>query len=154
MSALTIRNGEWIVVCDGKKALVLQNDGDAQLLNFKTVKVIEQKDMATHELGTDRPGRAQAVGSGPRSSVGQTDWHDQAEHTFLTHLAEFLDRSLAAGQTKSLVMVAPPRALGMLRPAYSNALRGAIRAEIDKDLVKMPVHEIERHLSARSERPE
>jgi protein required for attachment to host cells len=42
----------------------------------------------------------------------------------------------------------------MLRPAYSNALRGAIRAEIDKDLVKMPVHEIERHLSARSERPE
>jgi protein required for attachment to host cells len=27
-------------------------------------------------------------------------------------------------------------------------LRNALRAEIDKDLVKMPVHEIEKHLAA------
>jgi protein required for attachment to host cells len=45
-------------------------------------------------------------------------------------------------------VVAPPRALGMIRPAYSQTLKGAVRAEVDKDLVKMPVHEIERHLTA------
>jgi len=27
-------------------------------------------------------------------------------------------------------------------------LRAAIRAEVDKDLVKLPVHEIEKHLTA------
>jgi protein required for attachment to host cells len=27
-------------------------------------------------------------------------------------------------------------------------LKGALRAEVDKDFVKMPVHEIERHLTA------
>jgi protein required for attachment to host cells len=43
-------------------------------------------------------------------------------------------------------MVAPPRALGMLRQAYSPHLRQALRAEIDKDCVRMPVYEIERHL--------
>jgi protein required for attachment to host cells len=36
----------------------------------------------------------------------------------------------------------------MIRPAYSQTLKGAVRTEIDKDFVKMPVHEIERHLTA------
>ena len=44
-------------------------------------------------------------------------------------------------------MVAPPRALGVLRPAYSHDLKKAMRTEIDKDLVRMPVHEIEKHLA-------
>ena len=64
-------------------------------------------------------------------------------------LAQHLNSAIAAGKTKSLVVVAPPRALGMLRPAYSHALKGAVRAELDKDLVKMPVHEIEKHLDPR-----
>jgi protein required for attachment to host cells len=45
-------------------------------------------------------------------------------------------------------MIAPPRALGMIRQAYTQHLRGALRAEIDKDLVKLPLHEIEKHLTA------
>jgi protein required for attachment to host cells len=46
-----------------------------------------------------------------------------------------------------MIVVAPPRALGMIRPAYSQSLKGAVRAEVDKDFVKMPVHEIEKHLT-------
>ena len=46
------------------------------------------------------------------------------------------------------MLVAPPRALGVLRQAFTNGLRDAIRAEIDKDYVKMPVHEIEKKLAA------
>ncbi|MFZ0111401.1 MAG: host attachment protein, partial [Pseudolabrys sp.] len=42
---------------------------------------------------------------------------------------------------------ASPRALGMIRPAYSHALKGAVRSEVDKDLVKMPVHEIGKRLT-------
>ncbi len=148
MSELLIRRGEWVVVCDGAKALVLENTGDAKVPNLKTVKVFEQKDLATHDLGTDAPGRAYSpAGHGSRSTVEQTDWHDQAERAFLTHLAQHLDAAIAAGKTKSLIMVAPPRALGMIRPAYSHALKAAVRAEVDKDLVKHPVHQIEKHLT-------
>ena len=148
MSGLSIREGEWVVVCDGAKALVLQNAGDAKFPNLKMIEVLEQKDLATHELGADKPGRSfSSVGHG-RSSVTQTDWHDQAEQQFLTGLAHRLDAAVAAGKAKSLIVIAPPRALGMLRPAYSHALKGVLRAELDKDLVKMPVHEIEKHLSA------
>lgn len=148
MSGLSIREGEWVVVCDGAKALVLQNAGDAKFPNLKTIEVFEQKDPPTREQGTDKPGRTNASTGTIRSSVGQTDWHDQAEHQFLTKLAHHLDAAIAAGKAKSLIMIAPPRALGMLRPAYSHALKGALRAELDKDFVKMPVHEIEKHLAA------
>lgn len=147
MSGLSVRNGEWVVVCDGAKALLLENVGDSKFPNLKTIEVLEQKNPATHELGTDKPGRSHSsVGHG-RSGVTQTDWHDQAEQTFLTDLAHRLDAAVSAGKIKSLIMIAPPRALGMIRPAYSHGLRGAVRAELDKDLVKMPVHEIEKRLS-------
>jgi protein required for attachment to host cells len=46
------------------------------------------------------------------------------------------------------VLVAPPRALGVIRQAATPNLRKAVRAEIDKDYVRMPVHEIEKHLAA------
>ena len=35
----------------------------------------------------------------------------------------------------------------MIRPVYSHALKSAVRAEIDKDLVKHPVDRIEKQLT-------
>jgi protein required for attachment to host cells len=148
MSELLIRHGEWVVVCDGAKALVLENAGDAKFPNLKMREVYEQKDMPTRLLGADKPGRTHSSVGQNSSAVTQTDWHNQAEQAFLTHLAQKLDAEVVAGKVKSLILVAPPRALGMIRHAYSHALRGAIRTEIDKDLVKHPVHDIERHLTA------
>jgi protein required for attachment to host cells len=148
MSALSIQPGEWVVVCDGAKALVLENVGDAKFPNLKTRDVYEQKHLATHEMGTDAPGRSHSSLGHGRSAVTQTDWHDQAEQAFLTELVHKLDAAVTSHKVKSLIVVAPPRALGMIRAHYSHALRAAVRAELDKDLVKMPVHEIEKHLTA------
>ena len=146
MNKLKIRQGDWVIVCDGKKALVLENAGDEKFLNLKTREVFDHPDLKTSELGTDAPGRSfSSVGHG-RSAVEQTDWHAQEEEKFLRKLADHLDVAVKAGQAKSLFMVAPPRALGVLRQAYSHSLRSALRAEIDKDFVKLPVHEIEKHL--------
>ena len=147
MSELLIRNGEWVVVCDGAKALVLENAGDIKFPNLKTIEVFEQENLATRDLGTGAPGRSfSSVGPG-RSAVEQTDWHDQAERSFLVDLVKHLDVALTAGKTKTMIMVAPPRALGMLRAAYSPALKNAIRIEVDKDFVKLPVHQIEKQLT-------
>jgi protein required for attachment to host cells len=132
MSKLKIRQGDWVIVCDGRKALVLENAGDEKFLNLKTREVFDHPDEKTSDLGTGAPGRSfSSVGHG-RSAVEQTDWHTQED-----------------GHVKSLVIIAPPRALGVLRPAYSNDLRNALTTEIDKDLVSMPLHEIEKHLAAK-----
>ena len=147
MQKLKIRQGDWVIVCDGKKALILENVGDEKFPNLKTREVQEHADPKTSELGTDAPGRSfSSVGSG-RSAVEQTDWHTQEEERFLRKLVGHLDAAVNAGKIKSLVMVAPPRALGVLRQAYSHNLRAALRAEIDKDFVKLPVYEIEKHLA-------
>jgi protein required for attachment to host cells len=147
MSKLRISRGEWVVVCDGAKALVLENEGDEKFPNLKTKEVYEQDDPRTREQGTDAPGRSINSVDGRRSAMEQTDWHLQAEDRFLRKLVGHLDVAVNAGKIKSLILVAPPRALGVLRQAYSHNLRAALRAEIDKDFVKLPVYEIEKHLA-------
>src|SRR5438046_2805952 len=118
MPKLKIGRGDWVVVCDGKKALVLENVGDEKFLNLKTRQVYEQPDPKTREIGTDAPGRTINSIGGQRSAMDQTDFHDQEEQRFLHTLLGRLEAAVNGGQAKSLIMVAPPRALGVLRPAY------------------------------------
>ncbi|MGD9922006.1 MAG: host attachment protein [Pseudorhodoplanes sp.] len=143
-----IEQDEWVIVCDGAKALFLQNAGDSKFPNLQTREVMEQEVPPTSELGTDKPGRSHSsVGPG-RSSVQQTDFHTQQEEEFLRSIMAKLDAAAQAGQMKAIILVAPPRALGVLRQHYTHALKQAIREEIQKDYVKMPVYEIEKHLAA------
>jgi protein required for attachment to host cells len=146
-----IGKGHWAVVCDGRKALILENVGDEKFSNLRTRETFDHPDASTHEQGVSPPGRSfQSVGHG-RSAVTQTDWHDEAERGFLKKIAERLNSAVEAGETKAITMVASPRALGMIRPVYSAALRHAIVREIAKDLVKQPVHEIERVITSKAE---
>jgi protein required for attachment to host cells len=141
-----IDSGDWVVVCDGRKAIILQNTGDRQFPNLRMVETREQPDPPTRELGTDRPGRVQASVGTARSGVQQTHWHDEAEKAFLHGIATHLDSALQGGRTKHLFVVAPPRALGVLREVYTSRIRDALQGEIDKDLVHAPIYDIEKRL--------
>jgi protein required for attachment to host cells len=146
MEKMRIGTGDWIVVCDGRKALILENMGDRMFPNLQTKEVREHADLPTSALGSDDPGTVHQSVGGARSSVEQADLHDEAERDFLKALAERLDLAVSSGETTALTIVASPRALGMIRPEYSSALRKALRGEVHKDLVKMPVYEIEKQL--------
>jgi protein required for attachment to host cells len=146
MQNLKIKAGEWVVVCDGGKALILQNAGDDMFPNLQTRETHEHANPKTSEQGSDHPGRVHESHAGGRSSVAQTDWHEQAEHSFLTTLAKRLDEAVREGKTEGMIIVAPPRALGYLRDAYTHAVRDAVKQEIAKDYVNLPVYEIEKHL--------
>jgi protein required for attachment to host cells len=146
MDKIKVKTGDWVVVCDGRKALILENVGDQVFPNLHTKEIREHAQTRTSAQGSGPPGRVhQSVGPG-RSAVEQTDWHDQEERAFLTALAGRLHLGLTQGETHGLIMIAAPRALGMIRDAYSPAVRKAIHAEVSKDLVKLPVHEIEKQL--------
>lgn len=146
MNKMKIDKGDWLVVCDGRKALILENVGDEMFPNLHTKEVHEQPNPPTRVQGTDGPGRVHGSVGGARSSVEQTDWHDEAERAFLKALAGRLDTAVTSGETTALTMVASPRALGMIRADYSDAVRKALQGEVGKDLVKMPVYEIEKQL--------
>jgi protein required for attachment to host cells len=148
MTTMKIGTGDWIVVCDGRKALILENLGNRMFPNLHTKEVREQPDLSTRAQGTDAPGRVHQSMGTARSSIEQTDWHDESERAFLRALADRLNVAVTSGETTALTIVASPRALGMIRSDYSDAVRKAVQSEVDKDLVKMPVHQIEEQLLA------
>ena len=146
MAELKIDNGAWVVVCDGAKALVLANEGNRKTPRLITREVYQQEDRKTREIGTDKPGRSFNSVDEQRSAMEQTDFHRQEEERFLSRLAERLDKAVLGGETRALIVVAPPRAIGGLRREFSPHVRGAVQAAVERDYVKMPVDEIARHL--------
>ncbi len=147
MTKVNIPHNAYVFVGDGRKALVLRNEGDAQYLDLKTERVFaDHKNPPTHEQGTDRPGREHSSLGFGRSSVTQTDWHDLEEHKFAHDVAAVLEKIVRERKIEALVVVAPPRALADLRKAFHDDVKKKIVAEIDKDLTKHPVSEIEKHL--------
>jgi protein required for attachment to host cells len=143
-----VPHNAFVFVGDGRKALVLRNDGDAQFLNLKAERVFTDENPPTHEQGADRPGRAySSVGAG-RSSVTQTDWHALEEHKFAHEVASALEKIVRQRGAEALIVVAPPRTLADLRKAFHPDVKKKIVAEIDKDLTKHPVYDIEKHLAS------
>ena len=148
MDKMKIGKGDWIVVCDGRKALILENLGDRMFPNLHMKEVHEHSLQSTQAQETDRPGKVHDSAGTARSAIEQTDWHEESERAFLKTLAERLTVAVTTGETSALTMVAPPRALGMIRADYSPVVRKALHGEVDKDLVKLPVYEIEKQLLA------
>lgn len=136
----------WVLVCDGRKALLGENEGDSDAPNLAVRETFEHPDPPTHDLGTDEPGRVFAGTGERRSAIEPTDFHALAEEEFLRHVAAELNRYVSDGRIGSLILVAPPRALGTLRPLLSPATRKIIGHEFEKDYVRMPLYEVERHL--------
>ena len=135
----------WLLVCDGAKAVIFQNDGDAELPNLTVVEHMAEDQPLTRELGADRPGRVFQSQGDAHSAVEQTDWHAQNEAAFLTRVAERLDRAAEERKVKHLVVAAPPRALGVLRQKMSPQVSALISLEIEKDFTNIPTTELERH---------
>jgi protein required for attachment to host cells len=152
MTKITLPAKAWILVGDGRKALVLRNEGDATFPNLRKLEVFKDADNpATSKIGSDRPGSTTDYASGRHAAVEQTDWHDIAEHRFAHRVASILEAHNSNGDLGALVVVAPPRTLADLRQSFSQSLRGKVIGEVDKDLTKHPIHEIERLLTAGKE---
>jgi len=146
---VSIENRDWVVVCDGRKAILFENEGDAEYPTFAVREVMEHAVLSNRDLDSDKPGRVWESATTARSAIEPVDHHELEEKTFLGDVAHRLDELLTAGQLQHVVMVAPPRALGILRKIYSPALRDVMRAEVDQDLVKVPVGELEDRFAVR-----
>ncbi|MDX3806423.1 MAG: host attachment family protein [Bosea sp. (in: a-proteobacteria)] len=145
---LRIPHDAWVIVCDARKAIFLRNEGSPTQpkLAVEQVKEASANPLSVQQ-GTDRPGRIQNARA-PTSATEETDWHDMAEKQFARDTAAALKLAHQSGHPKGLVLVAPPRILAVLRQHLNEPSRFRILAEVDKDLTKHPIHEIERLLSS------
>jgi len=148
MQKLAIPHNALVFVGDGRRALFLRNSGDEKDPHLITERVFLDENPPTHEQGTHRPGRSfKRAGTNLRSSVEATDWHEIEEHRFADRVAAAMEELVRASKTKALIVVAPPKTLAELRRAFHADVKQRIVAEIDKDLTKIPVSEIEKHLT-------
>ncbi len=147
MSLFKVPHKSWVIVCDGSRALFLENGGDAETLNLRLAERFAQEDAPSRDLGTDRPGRSHSsVGNG-RSAMEETDWHEQAEQEFIKRVAERLNALVYDKTIEDYVLIAPPPAIGALRPYLKAETSAAMREEIQKELANQSVADIEKHLT-------
>lgn len=143
-----------VVVADGRKLLMLRNEGDATRLDLQVEHHAEQENAAHRDQATDQAGRAQstrtsggawASGGG---SVEEVDFHQQQEDRFAAETAELLKTRALRQDFESLIIVAPPKTLGELRKHYHKEVSDRLTGELAKDLTGHPVPEIEKALVA------
>lgn len=135
------------LVSDGRKALFLKNEGDDVYPNFQVERVLEAESNApAREQDGDK-----LLVRGERHTIEQPDKQELAERKFAAEVADVVNAAASTGDVKAIVVAAPPRTLAQLRAHFSHAVKQKILAEVNKDLTKHPVYEIEQHLTARAQ---
>ena len=133
---------------DGRKALVLRNEGNLLHPNLKTEQVFANDNPPNREQGTDKPGRAFASVGSRRSAMEQADWHQLEEQRFAKDVADALYALVLERNVEALVIAAPPKILAELRKSMHQEVAKRVIAEVDKNLTNQPVDEIGKVLTA------
>ncbi|MEZ5996306.1 MAG: host attachment protein [Hyphomonadaceae bacterium] len=125
----------WVLVADGRRArmLVELRRGAALQEPADWVMSIGPDDLYEPQ---DRPPRSHdRVGAGRHAMDGGQDLHEQEEENFLKRVAARVAAAEKQNAFEHLVIIAPPRALGLLRTLLPGSVKARVRAEEAKDLV-------------------
>jgi protein required for attachment to host cells len=136
----------WYVIADGGRARFVECD-EAGVFRTVSSFVSTELHKAAHELGLDHPTRVKESMTMSRSAVEpRRDLHEAAKEDFVRTVAAELAALHGQGQFDELVIVAPPRVLGEFRDCLSKPTAKAVVRELNKDLTKVPDHELPGHL--------
>lgn len=128
---MLLRKESLVVAVDGTRMSVFRNIGEAFDPELKLVEEYRNPSHKTSELGTDRPGRTFQSKSSRRSAHEPTDFQQLEEDRFVTAAARKIEQMVSSKKT-DLVLVAAPRALGLIRKNLGAATSAQLRAEIPK----------------------
>ena len=140
---MAIPHGALVFVADGKKMLFLRNHGDSGLIDLRTEAHDKRSDAMDRELKTDAPGtQSPRVGVG-RDTMEETDFHQQGEDRWVKDAAEELNRRALSNDFNALVVIAPPKALGVLRKKLHKEAERRIILTVNKEMTDRPIPDIE-----------
>ena len=150
---MSIPHGALVLVADGKKMLFLRNQGDAGIIDLRTEAHDEREDRMDRDIKTDAAGsQAQSAGHG-RDSMEETDFHQQEEDRWVKSAAEELKKRALRNDFAALVLVVPPKALGVLRKELHKEVEKRIVLTINKEMTDRPIPDIEELLVGESAPP-
>jgi|SRR5687767_7974584 len=140
---MPIPNQALIFVTDGRKMLFLRNHGDENQLDLRTEAHDEREDRKDREIRSDGPGtQKQSFGYG-RPAMEETDFHQQDEDRWVKDAADKLKQRALRNDFDALVIVAPPKALGVLRKELHKEVERRVVATFNKEMTDRPIPDIE-----------
>lgn len=144
---MPIPNNALVLVVDGRKMLFFRNQGDENQIDLRTEAHDERED-AHHDrdLKTDGPGTAASGGSGAdvqRPAMDETDFKQQDEDNWVKDAADELRKRALRNDFDHLCIVAPPKALGVLRKALHKEVEKRVVCSINKEMSGRPIPDIE-----------
>jgi protein required for attachment to host cells len=132
-----------VLVADGKKMLFLRNHGDENQIDLRTEAHGEQEEHKDRDLKSDAPGTTkQSFGYG-RPAYQETDFHQQEEDRWIKDAAEELKKRALRNDFEALAIVAPPKALGVLRKELHKEVERRIVCSVNKEMSGRPIPDIE-----------
>lgn len=132
-----------VLVADGRKMLFFRNQGDEGQIDLRTEAHDERQDRKDSEIKTDAPGGIhQSAGYG-RSTYEETDFHQQEEDRWIKDAAEELNDRALRNDYDALAIIAPPKALGVLRKCLHKEAEKRVICTINKEMSGRPVPDIE-----------
>ncbi len=140
---MTLPHHALVLVADGKKMLFLRNHGDDNQIDLRVEAHEVQEEHKNSELRTDAPGTMkQSFGYG-RPAYQETDFHQQEEDRWIKDAAEQLKKRALRNDFDALAIIAPPKALGVLKKCLHKEVEKRIVCTINKEMSGRTVHDIE-----------
>lgn len=137
----------WVVVADGAHARIFLNEGPGTGLVPALDHDLIGVKLANHEIGSDRPGVSfSSAGPGRHAMAPTTDPHEHAEHEFIKLVAKAIEEGHNAHAFEQLILVASPKALGVLRKELDAQAAKLVKSELNKDLTHLSAHQLGEHL--------
>ena len=132
-----------VLVADGRKMLFFRNQGDEEHIDLRTEAHDTREDRKDSDIKTDSPGAIhQSAGYG-RSTYEEADFHQQEEDRWIKDAAEELKDRALRGDFDALAIIAPPKALGVLRKCLHKEVEKRIVCPANKEMSGRPIPDIE-----------
>jgi protein required for attachment to host cells len=132
-----------VLVADGRKILFFRNNGDENQIDLRTEAHDQREDRKDSDIKTGAPGiTRQSAGYG-RSTYEETDFHQQEEDRWVKDAADELKARVLRGDFEALAIVAPPKALGVLKKCLHKEVERRIVCTVDKEMTGRPIPDIE-----------
>ena len=129
-----------ILVADGRKMLFLRNNGDENQIDLRTEAHDEREDRKDCDIKSDAPGAiGQSAGYSRRVAYEETDFHQQDEDLWVKEAADELKKRALRNDFDRLVIIAPPRALGVLRKELHKEVERRILFTCNKEMTDRPI---------------
>ena len=137
-----------VLVADGRKMLFFRNHGDEGQIDLRTEAHDEREELKNRELHTDAPGTAavrasSGGGDAYRPMMEETDFQQQEEDRWIKDAAEELRKRVLRQDFDALAIVAPPKALGVLRKSLHKEVEKRIVCTVNKEMSGRPIPDIE-----------